>query len=39
MKDIILWDIGNVILKPIHGEILNKIFENRKNLEKKHQRY
>lgn len=31
MKNIILWDIGNVLLKPIHGEILNKIFENRNN--------
>ena len=31
MKNIILWDIGNVMLKPIHGEILNKIFENRNN--------
>ena len=31
MKNIILWDIGNVLLKPIHSEILNKIFENRNN--------
>lgn len=31
MKNILLWDIGNVLLKPIHGEILNKIFENRNN--------
>lgn len=30
MKQIILWDIGNVLLKPIHGKILNELFENRK---------
>ncbi len=26
---ILFWDIGNVLLEPIHGKILNDIFENR----------
>lgn len=31
MEQIILWDIGNVLLKPIHGKILNKLFINKNN--------
>lgn len=30
-KKTILFDIGNVFLKPIHGEIINMIFEKKKN--------
>lgn len=31
MEKIIFWDIGNVILKPIHGQILNDIYNNKEN--------
>lgn len=30
-KKVILFDIGNVFLKPIHGEIINLIYEKKKN--------
>lgn len=30
-KKIILFDLGNVFLKPIHGEIIKMLFENKKN--------
>lgn len=29
-KKVLLFDIGNVFLKPIHGEIINEIYEKRK---------
>lgn len=31
MNQIILLDIGNVLLKPIHGKILNELFINKNN--------